>query len=113
MSTSCSGELITNKNFHPIYYGKIFDDKNVEGKEKGTNTRKTKKRKTGSQSHDTSYLVNRYTNNELSIFFGCADIFEERFLRNYGRVDGRTDGCKPSPHPLTFIFQSGGIITIL
>ena len=44
-------------------------------------------------------VVNLYTKYEVSILNGCGDIFDEKVLRNYGRMDGRTDGttdrCKP------------------
>ena len=52
-------------------------------------------------------VVDLYTKYDVSILNGCGDIFDEKVLRNYGRMDGRTDGttdrCKPVyPPPHTF-----------
>ena len=49
-------------------------------------------------------VVNLYTKYEVSILDGCGDIFDEKVLRNYGRMDRTTDRCKPVYPPL---FQSG------
>ena len=55
-------------------------------------------------------IINLYTIYDSSSLQGCGEIFDEKVLRNYGRMDGRTDRmtdrCKPVYPPL---FQSGGI----
>ena len=61
-------------------------------------------------------IINLCTKYVFSSLHGCGEIFDEKVLRNYGRMDGRTDGstdgmtarCKPVYPPL---FQSGVIIT--
>ena len=63
-------------------------------------------------------IINLYTQCDPSSLQGCGEIFDEKVLRNYGRMDGRKDGwmdgrtdiCKPVYPPL---FQSGGIIKLI
>ena len=87
--------------------GDIFDEKSGK-KEKGTNTRKSYRRRPIFNATIQLVVVNPYTKFEVSILNGCLkDIFDEKVLRNYGRMDGTTDRCKPVYPQL---FQSGGII---
>ena len=80
---------------------------NLERKKKGTNTRKNKHEKAHFQSHDTACHCEPVHQNEFSIVNGCGAIFDEKVLRNYRRMNGTTDRCKPVYPPL---FKSRGII---
>ena len=84
--------------------------KNLERKKKGQTQGRTNRRMPICNPTIQLVLVDLYTKYEVSILNGCGDIFDEKVLRNYGRMDGRTDGttdrCKAVYPPL---FQSGGI----
>ena len=58
----------------------------------------------------TIKIINLYTKYDSSSLQDCGEIFDEKVLQNYGRMDGMTDKCKPVYPPL---FQSGGITMTL
>ena len=37
-------------------------------------------------------IINLYTEYDSSSLQGCGEIFDEKVLRNHGRMDGRKDG---------------------
>ena len=85
--------------------------KNLERKKKEQIKGRTNRRTPICNPTIQLVVVDLYTKYEVFILNGCGDIFDEKVLRNYGRMDGRMDGttdrCKPVYPPL---FQSGGII---
>ena len=88
--------------------------KKLERKKKGQTQGKTNRRMPICNPTIQLVVVDLYTKFEVSILNGCGDIFDEKVLRNYERMDGRTDGTtdryKPVYPPL---FQSGAINTYL
>ena len=58
--------------------GDIFDEK-FGKKEKGTNTRKNKRRMPVCNPTIQLVVVDLYTKYEVSILNGCGDIFDEKF----------------------------------
>ena len=95
--------------------------KNLERKKKEQTKGRTNRRMPICNPTIQLVIVDLYTKYEVSILNGFGDIFDEKVLRNYGRMDGRTDGrtdgttdrCKPvyPPTHTHTLFQSGGIKT--
>ena len=83
--------------------------KNLERKKKEQTKGRTNRRMLICIPTIQLVVVDLYTKYEVSILNGCGDIFDEKVLRNYGRMEGTTDRCKPV-YPA--LFQSGGIIMV-
>ena len=77
--------------------------KNLEKKKKGQTQGTANRRIPICNPTIQLVVVDLYTKYKVPILNGCGDIFDEKVLRNYGRMDGRTDRttdrCKPVyPH---------------
>ena len=75
--------------------------KNLERKKKEQTKGRTNRRMPICNPTIQLVVVDLYTKYEVSILNGCGDIFDEKVLRNYGRMNGTTDRCKPV-YPPTF-----------
>ena len=71
--------------------------KNLERKKKEQTKGRTNRRMPICNPTIQLVVVDLYTKYEVSILNGCGDIFDEKVLRNYGRMDGRTDEGRTEP----------------
>ena len=102
---------IQNMNFLCYTVVEISLTKNMERKKKEQIQGRTNRRRLIFNPTIQLVNVNLYTKYEVSILNSFGDIFDEKVLRNYGRMDGRMDRCKPvfPPPP----FQSRGITIVI
>ena len=72
--------------------GDIFDEKSGEREKKEQIQERTNRRMPICNPTIQLVVVDLYTKYEVSILYGCGDIFDEKVLRNYGRTDGQNHG---------------------
>ena len=64
--------------------------KKLERKKKEQTIGRTNRRRPIFNPTIQHVVVDLYTKYKVSILNGCGNIFDEKVLRNYGRMDGRT-----------------------
>ena len=83
---------ILNMKFLSLTVVEISLTKNLERKKKEQTNERTNRRMPICNPTIQLVVVDLYTKYEVSILNGCGDIFDEKVLRNYGRMDARNHG---------------------